>query len=53
MAIHRITESEESFVQYRTTMANTIVGQMLPSGVVKGGASLKIRYGVSAARFTT
>ena len=53
MAIHRITEGEEGFVQCRTTMANAVVGQMLPNGVVKGGASLKIRYGLSATRFTT
>ena len=53
IAIHRVSESEEGFVQYRTTMANTVVGQMLPSGVLKGGASLKIRYGATATRFTT
>lgn len=53
VAIHRVTEDEEGFVQYRTTMANVIVGQMLPNGVIKGGASLKVRLGVSATRFTT
>lgn len=53
IAMHRVTESDEAFVRYRTTMANTIVAQMLPSGVVKGGASLKIRYGFAATRFTT
>ena len=53
IAMHRVTESDEAFVRYRTTMANTIVAQMLPSGVVKGGASLKVRYGFAATRFTT
>ena len=53
MAIHRVTSSEEEFVRFRTTMANTIVGQMLPGGVVKGGAALKLRYGNAETRFTT
>ena len=38
MAIRRVTDSEKEFVRYRTTMANAVVGQMLPGGVVKGGA---------------
>jgi hypothetical protein len=33
-------------------MANTVVGQMLPGGVVKGGSALKLRYGNAATRFT-
>jgi hypothetical protein len=33
-------------------MANTVVGQMLPDGVVKGGSALKLRYGNEATRFT-
>ena len=53
VAIHRATSSEEEFVRFRTTMANAIVGQMLPGGVVKGGAALKLRYGNAETRFTT
>ena len=34
-------------------MANAIVGQMLSDGVVKGGSSLKLRYGDANTRFTT
>ncbi len=37
----------------RTTMANAIVAQMLGEGVaVKGGSSLRFRYGSQASRFT-
>jgi len=34
-------------------MANAIIGQLLPSGVVKGGSALKLRYGDATTRFTT
>jgi len=34
-------------------MANVIVGQLLPCGVVKGGSALKLRYGYANTRFTT
>jgi len=34
-------------------MANTIIGQLLPDGAVKGGSSLKLRYGDKCTRFTT
>jgi hypothetical protein len=34
-------------------MANTIIGQLLPAGAVKGGSSLKLRYGDKGTRFTT
>lgn len=33
-------------------MANTVVGQMLPPGVVKGGTAMKIRVGEASSRFT-
>lgn len=35
------------------TVANTVVGQMLPSGVMKGGAAMSVRVGEAASRFTT
>jgi hypothetical protein len=33
-------------------IANTVVGQMLPASVVKGGAAMKVRLGEEASRFT-
>lgn len=33
-------------------IANTVVGQMLPGGVVKGGTSIKVRVGEAGSRFT-
>lgn len=33
-------------------VANTVVGQMLPPGVVKGGTAMKLRAGEAASRFT-
>ncbi len=33
-------------------VANTIVGQMLPPGVVKGGTAMKLRVGEASSRFT-
>lgn len=33
-------------------VANTVVGQMLPPGVVKGGTAMKLRIGEARSRFT-
>jgi len=33
-------------------VANAVVGQMLPPGVVKGGTAMKLRVGEAASRFT-
>jgi hypothetical protein len=33
-------------------IANTIVGQLLPPGVVKGGTAMKVRVGERSSRFT-
>lgn len=33
-------------------VANTVVGQMIPSGVVKGGTGIKLRVGEWLSRFT-
>lgn len=51
-AIRRMT-NEHSYVAVRTLISNALVGQMLPRGVVKGGTSLKLRFGNTATRFTT
>lgn len=37
----------------RTSLAHTVVAQMLPAGVVKGGAAIKLRVGDHASRLTT
>ncbi|MCL2024409.1 MAG: nucleotidyl transferase AbiEii/AbiGii toxin family protein [Coriobacteriia bacterium] len=52
IAIERAFGTGDNFLRTRTLIANTIVGQMLPSGVVKGGSSLKFRWGNENARFT-
>lgn len=39
-------------VRLSRAMANVIVGQMLPDGVVKGGSSLLFRYGRRGSRYT-
>ena len=33
-------------------IANTVVGQIIPSGVVKGGTGIKLRVGEWLSRFT-
>lgn len=43
----------EAYVRSRTLVANAVVVQMLPDGVVKGGSALKMRYGNEVTRFTT
>lgn len=37
----------------RAVAANTVVGQMLPSGAVKSGTAIKLRLGDRITRFTT
>lgn len=51
--IRRETESEAEYVAVRTVLANSIVGHLLPEGVIKGGSSLKIRYWCEPTRATT
>lgn len=53
LALDREFGRGQEAAQARTAMANAIVGQMLPGGVVKGGSSLRLRYGYAATRFTT
>ena len=53
-AIRRLSgNTPQGFVQARTIMANAIVANMLPDGVVKGGSALKMRFGDAETRFTT
>lgn len=52
IAIERLAKGGEEAVHIRRTMANAIVGQLLPDGAVKGGSSLKLRFGDGATRFS-
>jgi len=52
IAIERVFGKDKNVLQIRAVMANTIVGQLLPKGVVKGGSSLKLRYGDETTRFS-
>ena len=52
IAIVRLAKNENDARRIRLIMANTIVGQLLPNGVVKGGSALKLRCGNDATRFT-
>lgn len=52
-AIGRLARNDPRLtVDIRMSMANAIVGQFLHEGVVKGGTSLKFRYGANQARYT-
>lgn len=53
VAIERAFGRGRSFTRARATIANVIVGQMLPDGAVKGGSSIKLRLGEGATRYTT
>ena len=46
-------QSARPIRRVQRTVANTVVGQMLPSGVMKGGAAMSVRVGEAASRFTT
>lgn len=50
-AINQIDKSGDP-VRFSRAMANVIVGQILPDGVVKGGSSLMFRYGGELTRYT-
>jgi hypothetical protein len=52
VAISRLARNEDGARRIRLVMANTIVGQMLPGGVVKGSSALKLRFGNEVTRFT-
>lgn len=52
-ALHRLFKDDVDYFEMRSMMANVLVGQFLPDGVVKGGCSLKLRYGNRETRVTT
>lgn len=51
--LQNVAGRDQTFAyRLRVTVANVVVGQMLPPGVVKGGTAMKIRLGESGSRFT-
>ncbi|MEE8722818.1 MAG: nucleotidyl transferase AbiEii/AbiGii toxin family protein [Eggerthellaceae bacterium] len=52
IAIERMAEEHADPLRIRAALAAAVVAQMIPSGVVKGGSALKLRFGSSQARFT-
>ena len=51
-AIRKSVDTDENGVRLRTMMANVIVGQFLDGAVMRGGGSLKLRYGGAITRYT-
>jgi hypothetical protein len=45
-------ERGQQFRRIQRAVASTVVGQMLPDGVVKGGTAMKIRIGEAGSRYT-
>ena len=51
-AVRHLFDTDEKAYRMRVMMANVVIGQILPDGVVRGGTSMKLRYGHHATRFT-
>lgn len=51
-AIQRLAGTPARFVEMRSLLAGTIVGQFLPEGVAKGGGALRLRFGSAETRAT-
>lgn len=51
-AIKRYCGKGQDDIRLARAMADLVVGQMLPGGVVKGGSSLLFRYGGGVTRYT-
>ena len=51
-AIRRYCGAGTDDIRMARAMADVVIGQMLPDGVVKGGCSLMIRYGGGVTRYT-
>lgn len=53
LALTRLAGSNLEAVKYRDMMSGVVLGQMLPAGtVVKGGSSLRLRFGPDNSRVT-
>lgn len=53
LAIERAFGDRETSLRMRRVLANVIVGQLIPDGVVKGGSAMKIRFGFAATRVSS
>lgn len=53
MAIRRLGGSNGEYLRNRTVIANAVIGQMISGAVIKGGSSLKMRFGDASTRATT
>lgn len=51
-ALNRLAAPDRDALRLGRALANVIVAQMMPDGVVKGGSSLMFRYGGDATRYT-
>lgn len=51
-ALRAMAGTDESLVRLRRTLANVVAGQFLDGAVMRGGGSLKLRYGERATRYT-
>ena len=51
-AIERLAAGKGDAVRLGRVLADVVLGQMLPDGVVKGGSALLFRYGGAATRYT-
>lgn len=51
-SINRMAGPGRDALRLSRALANVVVAQMLPDGVVKGGSSLMFRYGGNATRYT-
>ena len=51
-AIQRLYGQRARFVEARSILARTVVGQFLPDAVAKGGGALQLRFGGEATRAT-
>lgn len=51
-ALRQIASSNEEAAHLQLIMANVVAGQFLNGAVMRGGASLKLRYGDATTRYT-
>lgn len=51
-ALRQIASSNEEAAHFQLIMANVVAGQFLNGAVMRGGASLKLRYGDATTRYT-
>lgn len=52
IAIGKLSDDRDEALRLRRIIANTVVAQMMPPGVVKGGSAMRIRFGYAATRFS-